>query len=108
MCASPKNPATKSESGEASRLKWNTALDAVADAVVFEKAVCVPLSQSKASAGRTGKYYDQNPEASVINRWRRCHLNAQRIAELSRKAFIETGDYRKHEECRGCSAQMRR
>lgn len=103
MRSSLKDPATEGASGEASRLKWNVALDTVAEAVAFEKAVLVPLSQDNASVGRTDKCYAPNSEAAVINRWQRCHLDAQRISELSGKAVIETGDYRKSEECRGCS-----
>jgi DNA-binding CsgD family transcriptional regulator len=83
---------------------WNVALDTAAEAVAFEKVVHVPLYQSKASVGLTDKCFDPKSEATVIDRWRRCHLNARRIAELSGRAVIESGDYRTPEECRGCSS----
>ena len=102
MRCSPQNPATGCASEEASRSKWNVALDTVAEAVAFEKVVHVPLSQSKASVGLTDKCFDPKSEATVIDRWRGCHLSARRIAELSRKAVVGSGDYRKPEECRGC------
>ena len=103
MRGSPKNSAPEWASGDASRLKWNVALDTAAEAVAFEKAVRVPLLDSKASVEWTDKGHDPNSKKAVINRWRRCHLDARRIIELTRKAVIESGDYRKAAECRGCS-----
>ena len=103
MRGSPKDSVPEWASGDASRLKWNVALDAAAEAVAFEKAVRVPLFHCKASVGWIDKGHDPNSKNAVINRWRRCHLDARRIVGLTRKAVIESGDYRKPEECRGCS-----
>jgi DNA-binding CsgD family transcriptional regulator len=103
MRGSPQPPPTESASGEASRSKWNVALGTVAETVVFENAVHVPFSQGEASAGLIGKCFDPKSEATVIDHWRQCHLSARRIAELSCKAVLGSGDYRKPEERRGCS-----
>ena len=102
MRCSPQNPATESASGEASRSQWNVALDTVAEAIAFENVVHVPFSQGKASVGLIGKCFDPKSEVAVIDHWRQCHLSARRIAELSRKAVLGSGDYRKPEERRGC------
>jgi DNA-binding CsgD family transcriptional regulator len=103
MRGSPQPPPTESASGEASRSKWNVALGTVAETVVFENAVHVPFLQGEASAGLIGKCFDPKSEATVIDHWRQCHLSARRIAELSCKAVLGSGDYRKPEERRGCS-----
>lgn len=103
MRGSPQPPPTESASGEASRSKWNVALDTVAETVAFENVVHVPFSQGEASAGLIGKCFDPKSEATVIDHWRQCHLSARRVAELSCKAVLGSGDYRKPEERRGCS-----
>ena len=103
MRGNPKSPTTEWASGDARRLKWNVALDTASKALAFDKAVRVPLFQSKASVGRTDEGYDLNSKDTVIKCWRRCHLDARRIVELTRKAVMESGDYRAPEECRGCS-----
>ncbi len=102
MRDSPQPPFTGSASGEASRSQWNVALDTVAEAIAFENVVHVPFSQGKASVGLIGKCFDPKSEVAVIDHWRQCHLSARRIAELSRKAVLGSGDYRKPEERRGC------
>ena len=105
MRSSLKNLAVKENLAKLSgQIKWDVALDIVADAVEFNKAVLVPLSQRKASIDRTGKCHASNSEIAVMNCWRRCHLDTQRFSELSRKAVIETADYRNPEECSGCSS----
>lgn len=79
--------------------KWSAAMDIVAEATDSQKAVLIAVPQLTVLRGRINGSLGPTSEGAVINGWHRCHLNEQRISELSRKAVIGNFDCRKSAEC---------